>query len=290
LKHYIAKPSCHLGAIDPSRHWSAFDVSREDARKGKASKFVTTIWNYHSRPDGNGKRIPTGELAILRDGDDQTYWYRFVKPTDDGARIAHVAHWEGLNLALDLKLPIVGVLKDAETGKCSVDDVFDCANPQWAQDGETLWLNLLPRNAIQFEIGKINIRAVGERKGDAVKSWDLGNPIPSRVMTSSARIVRDTKLSKELKRLHAHSCQICGTKLEFTETVAYSEAHHIKPLGSPHNGPDIAENIIVLCPNHHALCDFRAIELSLDQIRLHPNHKISHEFIDYHNRNACNGG
>jgi hypothetical protein len=39
----------------------------------------------------------------------------------------------------------------------------------------------------------------------------------------------------------------------------------------------------VLCPNHHALCDLRAIHIRLDEIRLHRDHKLSEEFVEYHN-------
>jgi putative restriction endonuclease len=40
---------------------------------------------------------------------------------------------------------------------------------------------------------------------------------------------------------------------------------HIRPLGAPHNGPDVKENIIIcLCPNHHVLFDSGAITLADD--------------------------
>ena len=29
----------------------------------------------------------------------------------------------------------------------------------------------------------------------------------------------------------------------------------LKPLGSPHDGPDTKQNIICLCPNHHVMFD-----------------------------------
>jgi hypothetical protein len=42
-------------------------------------------------------------------------------------------------------------------------------------------------------------------------------------------------------------------------------------------------NILVLCPNHHALCDLGATRLDLESIRTHPEHRISRQYIDYHN-------
>jgi predicted restriction endonuclease len=57
----------------------------------------------------------------------------------------------------------------------------------------------------------------------------------------------------------------------------------MKPLGHPHNGPDTAENIVVLCPNCHALCDNAAITLSKIAMHTDPAHHIGDEFIEYHN-------
>lgn len=44
--------------------------------------------------------------------------------------------------------------------------------------------------------------------------------------------------------------------LDLNAKVApYAEAAHIRALGSPHNGPDVIENVLCLCPNHHVLFD-----------------------------------
>jgi hypothetical protein len=104
-----------------------------------------------------------------------------------------------------------------------------------------------------------------------------------KIKTESYRILRDTSLARTVKALHESRCQMCGTALPLSDGSSYAEAHHIRPLGSPHNGPDIEGNILVLCPNHHALCDLRAIHIRLDEIRLHRDHKLSEEFVEYHN-------
>lgn len=65
---------------------------------------------------------------------------------------------------------------------------------------------------------------------------------------------------------------------------------HIKPLGAPHNGPDIIENIICLCPNHHVKFDFGGFSI-LDNfeligekgfLKVNPKHRIKLEFLRYH--------
>jgi predicted restriction endonuclease len=55
------------------------------------------------------------------------------------------------------------------------------------------------------------------------------------------------------------------------------------PLGSEHNGPDVAENVIVLCPNHHVMCDYGAFELKSSELRMVNGHNVSEQYIEYHN-------
>ena len=106
---------------------------------------------------------------------------------------------------------------------------------------------------------------------------------PRRRLTETYRILRDTALARTLKEIHDDRCQICEDTLELRNGTRYSEAHHIKPLGRPHYGPDIQGNILVLCPNHHAVCDLRAIKLDIRGLMLHRDHKVDERFIDYHN-------
>jgi len=116
---------------------------------------------------------------------------------------------------------------------------------------------------------------------------DIDEPDPaSRSMISVYRILRDSDLARRIKLLHGNRCQICGKTIRIGNRD-YSEAHHIQPLGKPHNGPDIAGNIIVLCPDHHVQCDFGGIRLNLDEIRQHSAHRIEAKYVDYHNRNIA---
>jgi len=104
-----------------------------------------------------------------------------------------------------------------------------------------------------------------------------------RVETTSYRILRDTPLARKIKFSHNYECQICGETIHLADGSRYAEAHHLQPLGAPHHGPDIAENIICLCPNHHALLDYFAIPLALNHIRTKEHHALGVAYIDYHN-------
>ncbi len=103
-----------------------------------------------------------------------------------------------------------------------------------------------------------------------------------RVKQDTYRIIRDTFLSRCIKLLYKNSCQVCGKSISL-RGGSYAEAHHIKPLGRPHNGPDIAGNILVVCPNHHVMFDYGAISLDIHKLTLHPEHKIDMEFVRYYN-------
>ena len=95
------------------------------------------------------------------------------------------------------------------------------------------------------------------------------------------RIVRDAKQARELKRRYRFHCQICECRLEL-KAGFYCEAHHIRPLGQPHNGPDTECNIIIVCPNHHTLLDFAAVPINLKALKLN-RHEIEPEFVKFHN-------
>lgn len=112
---------------------------------------------------------------------------------------------------------------------------------------------------------------------------------------------RDTIESKKLKDEYNNTCQICGKKIVITQNVNYSEAHHIQPLGGKHRGPDDRTNMIVLCPNHHAMFDLGVIAIDPndgvtilhidknDAISGKPvkqmKHNISSTYLRYHYQN-----
>jgi len=75
------------------------------------------------------------------------------------------------------------------------------------------------------------------------------------------RIMRDSDIVRQLKTLYKNHCQVCGTTINLANRL-YSEAHHIRPLGIPHNGPDTKENMIILCPNHHVYFDYFAMAIN----------------------------
>lgn len=102
------------------------------------------------------------------------------------------------------------------------------------------------------------------------------------------KIYRNLRWAKRVKRLCNNRCQICGTTIQIGDDEYYAEAHHIRPLGEPHGGPDIIENMLCVCPNHHVMLDYGVIGLEISQLLFADAHPVSQVFIDYHNQNLFN--
>jgi len=116
----------------------------------------------------------------------------------------------------------------------------------------------------------------------------------SRAEAVIQRIIRSTQVAKSVKELHEYKCQICGVCL-MTPAGPYAESAHIRGLGRPHNGPDVSENVLCLCPNHHVLFDTGALVIDAEgtvrdtltgdavgQLHLDVSHKVDWAYVDYH--------
>lgn len=128
--------------------------------------------------------------------------------------------------------------------------------------------------------GVWGLRALEQLTPSAV---DSPQPTNTATRIETYRILRDTVMARRMKKLHQDACQICGTVVQLLDGRTYSEAHHIRPLGRPHNGPDVPGNILVVCPTHHVLCDYGAIKLDQATLTQRDGHKIDPQFITYHN-------
>ena len=152
--------------------------------------------------------------------------------------------------------------------------------------------NLLPLSQRLNEIAESPsdyIEKFPSNSDDNIPNVPEGRRTVERIHYESERIIRDTQVGRWVKQIHRHHCQICGHVIVLQSNTLYAEAHHIKPLGGGHNGPDVAENILCVCPNHHVLLDYGVIQIDLSQIKCVEGHEISNEYIDYHNKICYKG-
>ncbi|OSY87162.1 hypothetical protein WH52_12920 [Tenacibaculum holothuriorum] len=133
-----------------------------------------------------------------------------------------------------------------------------------------------------FRLRKIkNLKLIVEESEEEYKS--------KRVPTQIQRIIRNTNLSRKIKEMYRYKCQVCDIQIE-TSSGYYAEASHIKPLGTPHNGPDSLDNLLCLCPNHHVMFDFGGFSimenfeiLGIDaKLTIHKDHTINPKYTKYH--------
>jgi putative restriction endonuclease len=118
-----------------------------------------------------------------------------------------------------------------------------------------------------------------------------------RTILTSSRLKRNISLSETVKNLYEFKCQICDVHLQ-TPKGAIAIGAHIKGLGSPHHGPDVLENMLCLCPNHHEQFDkfgyyidpetFEVKQLKGfegKKIKIVTKHEIDKSFLIYHMEN-----
>ena len=144
--------------------------------------------------------------------------------------------------------------------------------PDIGEDGYRIWRYKL--------VKEINTSLPPSRNPDT--------PAPRSERTTS-HIQRNTNIPKILKKDYDFKCQVCDIRLE-ANGVPYAIGAHIKGLGTPHEGPDIRENMLILCPNCHYLFDAFAFSIADDfsligkegQLTVNRNHNIELDFIRYH--------
>jgi HNH endonuclease len=164
------------------------------------------------------------------------------------------------------------------------------------------WTNLGNRCGVRFgdrsreQIGKVYdiAAAIDNKAWQQTPDSEIGESIhdpPDRVGLFTTRIIRDSAAARRLKALYDYRCQICGERIELGFSSFYAEAHHIRPLGGPHGGTDTQDNMLVVCPTHHAMLDLGAAIFSSGEAviiggTLYPltlRHLIAPESFDYHN-------
>ncbi len=89
---------------------------------------------------------------------------------------------------------------------------------------------------------------------------------PAFATTTISRRVRDSKMSRMIKALYEYRCQLCQVTIEGFGGRLYAEGAHVKPLGRPHLGTDVADNILCLCPNHHTQLDNGGLFIRPDMV------------------------
>jgi hypothetical protein len=116
--------------------------------------------------------------------------------------------------------------------------------------------------------------------------------------TPVQQLIRSVATSRRVKNLYGGECQLCGRRLLGPDGRAHSQGAHIRPLGKPHNGPDVEQNILCVCPNCHVRLDIGAVVLAPDwsiivraamfgeallpKLKTKSWHRVHPDYIRYH--------
>jgi putative restriction endonuclease len=120
--------------------------------------------------------------------------------------------------------------------------------------------------------------------------------LPAAKPTLAASTRRSSLAATATKVLEGYACQVCGVVLH-TPSGPYAESVHVRPMGRPHDGADVAENILCLCPNHRVLFERGAVVITAElevldtitgevvgKVRSATNHPISADSLSYHHQ------
>tara|TARA_B100000242_G_scaffold96188_1_gene65845 strand:- start:32 stop:907 length:876 start_codon:yes stop_codon:yes gene_type:complete len=116
-----------------------------------------------------------------------------------------------------------------------------------------------------------------------------------RAEVTYEKIKRIRENTKKIKIMYDYKCQVCEKKLDVPSGNPISIGAHIKAVGRPSNGPDVVENMLCLCPNHHAQFDrysfyvdpnnyeIKGLDLyKSKKLNVHKKHLIDKQFLQYH--------
>ncbi len=174
--------------------------------------------------------------------------------------------------------------------------VHDPPESGYRYDGLYLVTDYRPDVGInRFLVWQFQLERLPDLGEGAVVAGRVAEPVdlfgaPARRDAVVSRVVRDPAVVQYVKRVHDSGCQVCGRTVE-TPAGPYAEAAHIRALGRPHDGPDVPENVLCLCPNHHAAFDRWAFALTDDlrlvgdadgPLRTARGHAVGREYVAYH--------
>jgi hypothetical protein len=205
-------------------------LQKKFLRGPKRCRFRRTVWSLDlesllfSDTEGNIHRIPLYPLIV--------------------------AIYFGSNMARGRSyITVENFKREFHLSRSEFKTLFDENSSSYHNTPILATMNPQDRNATQTET-----HIIMEQSEDSTEP-------PARVSATVSRFIRNTLKSDSLKSAYNYKCQICDKQIKKPDGSLYAEAHHIRPLGDPHHGSDVCNNMIVLCPNHHAEFDYGIIAI-----------------------------
>jgi putative restriction endonuclease len=127
------------------------------------------------------------------------------------------------------------------------------------------------------------------KSGYAIWRYRLVKQVSLDQTGATVCIIRETAAGSLVKALYHYRCQVCRERIE-GNAGPYAEAVHIRPMAPPHDGPDDAENILCLCPNHAVGFSIGGLSVADDfrligeegHLMVDFRHRINKDHLCYH--------
>lgn len=148
---------------------------------------------------------------------------------------------------------------------------------------------------VQFRLDKLDLESPpvvpsGSSRGQAGIDLSRWEPV-------ALGVYRDRRIATLVCRAHDYQCQVCGLALETPAGLLLTPTTHIKSLAIPHKGPDVAENVLCLCPTHRVQLDLGILTIEDDftvvdetdgipigKLAVAKSHKVGLDFVRYHRK------
>lgn len=201
--------------------------------------------------DNNYLKLRRDEFDALPDSSSHRHGWKNRPPAKDVTNLAAYLKQFSFNELTDL----VQALIDAQSGTLISVQTTTNANSNDKPHSE-----LELENLINFE--------------------DMSATIKIRTSPTAVRVYNPS-IIRQLKKLYNGCCQLCG-KAPFIEDLCdITEVHHIEYFAVSHNNN--ANNLIVLCPNHHRLIHKLNPQYESDGHRfVYPNGLVEDIKLNYH--------
>jgi len=195
----------------------------------------------------------------------------------------------GLRLSMDHGLPVRVIRGHFHKSKFSPEKGYTYAGlysvvDAWEEKGKS-----------GFKICRFRLEYIGQNEKRHIPEMlelSYTKKETQRKEGTVLRIVRDTKIVRDIKKLYNYECQVCGNTIQ-TKSGKYAEGAHVKPLGRPHEGDDSIDNVICLCPNHHVMFDkgvfsiddnLELIGILTGKLFCHKQHYLNKSNLEYHRK------
>ena len=244
-------PEHHLwwGHRSPkSRHWNAFGVWDGNAWTGNGEHIIC---------EANPRIKPVSTAGAFAEKDGRTYLIhtgRLNGKTRDGANCTIEAlrectrelDWKRIDWYNGKQKEVIVV--------SSLDDLQLISNISMFVNAVYRFKNGPTPLDIQEKEQQDVRRYAEEKSRSEIKKILQGNPRAARRGEFVVRrFERDNRMTALIKEYRGRKCQICNVNIREKNGGRFVEAAHIKPKKD--GGDETLENILVLCPNHHAEFD-----------------------------------